>query len=71
MQAAQRHYSALHLKLRGRQAVKDKEERKKIEEELRETSEKMQLLNKRVPRDYEYHGWIWLFKRKPTESAAG
>jgi hypothetical protein len=70
LQSVQRRYSALIQQLRGRQAVKDKQERKKIEEELREASETMQSLYKRVPRDYENHGWVWLFKRKPIEIEA-
>jgi hypothetical protein len=29
----------------------------------------MQDLYKKIPQEYENHGWVWLFKRKPKETA--
>jgi hypothetical protein len=30
----------------------------------------MQKLYEKVPQEYENHGWVWLFKRKPKETKA-
>ena len=51
----------------GPKPVKDKEEREKIEKELQEVSGRMQGLRAKLPPEYENHGWVWLFKRKPVE----
>jgi hypothetical protein len=40
------------------------EDRDKLIQELNEVNKKMQLLEAQLPRDYEMHGWVWLFLRQ-------
>jgi hypothetical protein len=58
-------------KIFGSKPVRAKEEREKIEKELGEISRRMQELRAQLPPDYENHGWVWLFLRKPAEERAG
>lgn len=53
----------------GAKASSD-EERKKLEAELNEVTQKMTELRNKLPKDYEDHGWVWLFLRKPKEPMA-
>jgi hypothetical protein len=52
-------------KIIGRNRVKDKEESKKISEELNKLRERMIALQKEAGESYETHGWVWLFLREP------
>jgi len=42
------------------------EEKPKLEKELTELAEKMEKLRAKIPPEFEQHGWVWLFKRKPA-----
>jgi hypothetical protein len=44
--------------------VKTQAERDQIHEEFRATVEKMETLDSQLPKEYEMHGWVWLFLRK-------
>jgi hypothetical protein len=44
--------------------------RKKLDKELTEVQEKMTKLREKIPPEYESHGWVWLFRRKPPAAAA-
>ncbi len=57
-------------KVYGSKAVKDPAERKAVEKELREVSERYSALYAKLPPEYENHGWVWLFERKPAEAGA-
>jgi hypothetical protein len=57
-------------KVYGAKAVKDAAERKAIEKELREVSQRYSDLYAKLPPEYENHGWVWLFERKSQETAA-
>jgi hypothetical protein len=60
-------YRKLSDKLFGPRAVKDKDEKEKAQKDLQGLMKRMQELRKDVPPEYENHGWVWLFKRKPAE----
>ncbi len=53
-------------KIFGDTRVRDKDELDKVNKEIKEAGEKMQELQARLPQEYEMHGWIWLFLRKPA-----
>jgi hypothetical protein len=46
------------------------EELAQLEKELGEVSRQMQELRKKVPPEYETHGWVWLYLRKPADQAS-
>jgi hypothetical protein len=64
LEPLQKRYSELISKLSGSSRVTTKEERDKVFEELNETNRKMAPLRAQLPREYENHGWVWLFLRK-------
>jgi hypothetical protein len=51
-------------KIIGRNRVKDKDEAKKVSEELKKLRERMIQLQKESGDNYETHGWVWLFLRE-------
>jgi hypothetical protein len=63
----QKRWSGLFDKVRGPNKVKDKAERDKLEKEMSEVSSKMRDLRSKLPRQSDYHGWVWLFVRKPAK----
>ncbi len=65
------HYRSLESKLSGPEAVKDTVEREKAEKEMEALDKRRkELLKVAVPPEYETHGWVWLFKRKPAPQSA-
>ena len=42
----------------------DREDREKLVREITELDKKMRALQAQLPRDYEMHGWVWLFLRR-------
>src|SRR5262249_20755729 len=66
----QQRWNELYQKVHGNQRVKDKTEREKLEKEMNEVRQKMSDLYAKIPSEYENHGWVWLFKRKPAEAKA-
>jgi hypothetical protein len=67
----QNRWSEIFQKLHGNQRVKDKTERAKLEKEMEDVGQKMRTLQAKLPQEYENHGWVWLFKRKPVEVKTG
>ena len=59
-------YLELMTKIHGEKKLKNKAEREKAEKEFSETAEKMQAIRAKLPVEYESHGWVWFFKRKPA-----
>ena len=49
------------------QASKDKAARDKALEEFDALQERMSRIQSEIPPEYEDHGWVWLFLRKPTD----
>ncbi|HEX5137202.1 MAG TPA: VCBS repeat-containing protein [Planctomycetota bacterium] len=70
--AIRRQIEALRLKqgelFEALKVEKDREEGKKIAEELDATMEEWQELYAKLPPESEDHGWVWLFLRSPAPS---
>jgi hypothetical protein len=69
LQDVRRLYGEKVQKIFGPNRAKTQEELDRANKELQETSRKMQELSVQLPAESEYHGWIWLFLRKPAEKA--
>jgi FG-GAP-like repeat len=69
LEPVMKQYSELINKLYGASAPKEKGEKDKFEKELQEVSKRMQELREKIPPDYENHGWVWLFRRRPADTA--
>jgi hypothetical protein len=69
LQEVQQRYGEKVQKVFGPNRAKTQEELDRANKELQETSRKMQELQAQLPAESEYHGWIWLFLRKPAEKA--
>jgi hypothetical protein len=63
-------YSKLAGQLFGDMTHKSKEERAKLQKELQEVGKEMRELSAKIPSEYENHGWVWLFLRKPADVKA-
>jgi hypothetical protein len=61
---------SLYEKRSGDNRVKDPAERKKVQEELDQIHRQTQKLHEVIPSEYEYHGWVWLYRRKGPEAKA-
>ncbi len=70
LETVRQRWSDLYQKLHGNRRVKDKDERARLEKEMAEVGPKMSALQAKLPREYEMHGWVWLFLRKPAEAKA-
>jgi hypothetical protein len=69
LEAVQGRYSKLAGKLFGPERETDKEKHKQVRDELNEIREQMHALRSKLPSETEYHGWVWLFLRKPQDAA--
>ena len=70
-QAVQKQFQGLYEKLRGSKAVKDRAERDRVQQELQQVSKRMSAIREQLPREYENHGWVWVFLRQdPAAKAA-
>jgi soluble cytochrome b562 len=67
MKDVQQRFSQLIEKVHGANRLKDKAELEKAEKEMKTVRERMNALFEKLPREYENHGWVWLFLRKPAE----
>jgi hypothetical protein len=59
-------YGELIDKLMGDSRVRTEAKREKIQKELSEVGDRMQAMREKLPREYDTHGWVWLFLRKPS-----
>jgi hypothetical protein len=64
-------YRELIQKVYGPSRVKAKEELEKVQKELGEVSSRMGALRSKLPPEYEDHGWVWLYLRRPSQDSAG
>jgi hypothetical protein len=64
LEPLQKRWSEVYQKLYGSSRTRDKEERNKLMEEWQKVNEQMAPLREQLPREYENHGWVWLFLRK-------
>ena len=69
-QSVLKEFSAVQQKLFDGKRDKNEEERKKLEEQFQALNRRMQELYAKLPKEYENHGWVWLFLRKPAEVKA-
>ncbi|MHC4353945.1 MAG: FG-GAP repeat domain-containing protein [Planctomycetota bacterium] len=63
LKPVQERYGELSQKLRGPSRVTDEDQITKIQEEMGEIRKRMTGLHSKLPREYESHGWVWLFLR--------
>jgi hypothetical protein len=71
LESTQQRFSQLFGKLQGPGRVRDPQEHAKVLKELKGTQTRMQTLYKQVPQEFENHGWVWLFLRRPADVVAG
>jgi hypothetical protein len=64
LEPIQERYGELFTKLHMPPRVRDKDEREKLMKEWEEVGKQMRTLRSQLPREYELHGWVWLFLRK-------
>lgn len=64
LQGVQERYQKLTSRFFGQEKLK-KEEREKVQKEMHDVAKQLQDLNSKIPPEYENHGWVWLFLRKP------
>jgi hypothetical protein len=67
LEKVQEHKRELWEQLSHPTGEQTKEQIEEIEKELDEVRERMTGLRSKLPREYERHGWIWLFLRKETK----
>jgi len=70
LKTVQDRFSTLWAKLQGPQRERDPEKSKKLGKEIQEVGKKMRELQEKLPPDFEEHGWVWLYLRKPAETKA-
>ena len=63
MEPIRKRYGELIGRLHGRNRPRTKEEQDQLHVDLRAVGDKLQALQEKLPRDYEMHGWVWLFLR--------
>jgi len=56
-------YSELVQRLRGPSRPRTKAGSEKLQKELQEVRDRMMELHRKLPPEYETHGWVWLFLR--------
>ena len=66
----QGHYATAVNKVFGANRAKTKDALEKAQKEMQELRTKMQQLRSELPKESEYHGWVWLFLRRPVEDKA-
>jgi hypothetical protein len=66
LESVRKQFSTLINKLSGPTRVKDAKERAEVEKEFKKVSERMRKLQAKLPSEYETHGWVWLYLRKPA-----
>jgi len=64
-------YSGLVDKVDGLKRAKQNEEAEQVKKEIGEARERMQELRSKLPPQFEYHGWVWLFLRRPAPERVG
>jgi hypothetical protein len=57
-------FGELIQRMHGDSRPRTKEDQNKLGEEMSRISTQMATLRRKLPREYESHGWVWLFLRK-------
>ena len=63
----QERYGRIREEMRGA----SREDKARLLEEMTAALERMRELTDELPEEYESHGWVWLFLRKPAEPRGG
>jgi len=64
LESIQKRYSELIQKIYGPSRVRTKEGIEQVQKEMEPVRKHMTELRSKLPREYERHGWVWLFLRK-------
>ncbi len=64
-------FEKLFRKFYGPSRVKTDAELEKVTKDVKEVQERMKELQAKLPPEYESHGWVWLYLRKPAEEKTG
>ncbi len=62
-----KHWQELIQKVSGPQREKDKKKLELILADVKDVQKEMQDLYAKLPPEVEYHGWVWLYRRKTPE----
>lgn len=63
-------YRKLIDQVHGNQRLREKVAREAAQKELGEVGKAIQELRGKLPPEYENHGWVWLFLRRPVNEGA-
>jgi len=63
MEPISKRYGELISRLHGANRPRTKDEQTKLYDDLRAVGEELSTLREKLPREYEMHGWVWLFLR--------
>jgi hypothetical protein len=64
LETVQKSYGELIQKIHGPSRVHTKEEVEQVEKNMEPVRKRMTELRSKLPREYDRHGWVWLFLRK-------
>ena len=64
LEPLRKRYGELIQRMRGDSRPRTEEDQKKLGDEMSKVSTQMSTLHAKLPREYEPHGWVWLFLRK-------
>ena len=66
--SAQARYFQLFTKIDASTPPPEKSELAKLKKEFQQVAIQMGELSSKIPAEYENHGWVWLFLRKPADT---
>jgi hypothetical protein len=64
LQTVQKSYGELIQKIHGPSPLRTNEGIERVEKEMEPLRKRMTELRSKLPREYDRHGWVWLFLRK-------
>ncbi len=64
LQKVQKSYGELVQKIHGPSRLRTKEGIEQVQKEMEPIRKRLTELRSKLPREYENHGWVWLFLRK-------
>jgi hypothetical protein len=63
-------FTKLISRVHGPGQIKVKEEKDSLQKELQEVRERLQAIYAKIPAEFDNHGWVWLFQRRPAGAKA-
>jgi len=64
LESVQKRYRELIQKIHGPSRLRTKQGIEQVQKQMEQVRKRMTDLRSKLPREYESHGWIWLFLRK-------